>query len=68
MSYSHWEKILNQIRHKPAKLKKWKKHNVPKTRSVGKSLQTFVGGYIWLLIPRLLLSKFPLAKQPDRLI
>ena len=38
MTYSHWDKLLNQIKGKPAKVKKWKKHNVPRKRSIGKNL------------------------------
>ena len=38
MTYSHWDKMLNQIRTKPAKVKKWRKYNVPKPRSTGKNL------------------------------
>ncbi len=38
MTYSHWEKMLNQIGGKPGKVKKWLKHNNPKKRSNGKNL------------------------------
>ena len=35
MTYSHHTKVLKQIGKKPAKVKKYKKHNVPKKRSCG---------------------------------
>ena len=38
MTASSWEKIYKQIAHKPAKAKKFIKHNKPKTRTTGKTL------------------------------
>ncbi|MEK6963452.1 MAG: 30S ribosomal protein S14 [Nanoarchaeota archaeon] len=38
MTTSHHEKVMNQIKDKPAKVKKYLKHNLPKTRSNGRSL------------------------------
>ena len=35
MTYSHHTKVLKQIGKKPAKVKKYNKHNVPKERSCG---------------------------------
>ncbi|MGM5483879.1 MAG: 30S ribosomal protein S14 [Nanobdellota archaeon] len=37
MSYSNYRKAFKQLRNKPAKLKKYVKHNAPKKRSCGKS-------------------------------
>ena len=38
MSYSNYKKVFKQLRAKPIKLKKYKKHNAPKERSCGTSL------------------------------
>ena len=35
MTASDWNKILKQLRNKPAKLKKFLKHNKPKERKFG---------------------------------
>ena len=35
MTASDWNKILNQLRNKPAMLKKFIKHNKPKERKIG---------------------------------
>lgn len=37
MSYSNYKKAFKQLKAKPAKLKKYKKHNAPKKRSCGLS-------------------------------
>lgn len=37
MSYSNHKKAFKQLKSKPAKMKKYKKHNVPKQRSCGLS-------------------------------
>ena len=37
MTASDWKKMLKQLKGKPGKLKKAKKHNKPKERSTGKS-------------------------------
>ena len=37
MTTSDYKKVLKQISKKPAKMKKFQKHNVPKTRSCGKA-------------------------------
>lgn len=39
MSYSNHEKEFKQLKVKPAKLEKYKKHNAPKKRSCGVSLK-----------------------------
>ena len=39
MTYSNYNKALNQLNAKPVKLKKFLKHNVPKKRSCGLSLK-----------------------------
>lgn len=36
MTYSDYKKAFKQLKVKPAKLAKYKKHNAPKKRSVGK--------------------------------
>jgi small subunit ribosomal protein S14 len=35
MTVSNWKKILRQLKNKPAKLKKFLKHNKPKERKFG---------------------------------
>jgi small subunit ribosomal protein S14 len=35
MTYSDYKKVFKQLEVKPAKLKKYKKHNSPKDRSTG---------------------------------
>ncbi len=35
MTTSHYSKMLNQLKVKPAKYNKFKKHNAPKTRKFG---------------------------------
>lgn len=37
MTYSNYKKAFKQLRAKPAKLKKYIKHNAPKQRSCGRS-------------------------------
>ncbi len=37
MTYSDATKVFKQLKNKPAKLKKFMKHNMPKKRSTGKS-------------------------------
>ncbi len=37
MTASSWEKILNQVGHKPGKKARVMKHNAPKPRSCGKA-------------------------------
>jgi small subunit ribosomal protein S14 len=37
MSYSNWKKAFKQLKAKPVKLKKYKKHNSPAQRSCGRS-------------------------------
>lgn len=37
MSYSDFRKVFKQLKTKPSKLKKYKKHNAPKKRSCGVS-------------------------------
>ena len=39
MTTSDWKKTFKQLKHKPSKLKKYKKHNAPKDRSVGIATQ-----------------------------
>jgi small subunit ribosomal protein S14 len=39
MSYSNYKKEFKQLKVKPAKLKKYTKHNAPKDRSCGISLK-----------------------------
>lgn len=39
MSYSDYRKVFKQLRVKPAKLKKYIKHNAPKSRSCGIALR-----------------------------
>ena len=39
MSYSNYNKVFKQLKTKPAKLKKYIKHNAPKKRSCGRSLR-----------------------------
>lgn len=39
MTYSYYKKPFKQLRTKPAKLKKYIKHNTPKERSCGMSTQ-----------------------------
>ncbi len=39
MTTSDWTKVFKQLRVKPEKLKKYKKHNAPKARSCGKVLK-----------------------------
>lgn len=51
MSYSDHRKMLKQLKVKPAKLKKFLKHNAPKERSCGRALKHCsrcgrVGGHI----------------------
>ncbi len=40
MSYGSHDKVFKQLKIKPAKLKKYIKHNAPKKRSCGRSLRT----------------------------
>ena len=40
MTYSHHNKVLEQIGSKPAKVKKYDKHNVPRARTTGKATKT----------------------------
>ncbi|MBD3204607.1 30S ribosomal protein S14 [Candidatus Woesearchaeota archaeon] len=37
MTTSDYKKVLKQIKSKPAKVKKFKKHNLPKERSCGRA-------------------------------
>lgn len=37
MSYSDYKKVFKQLKAKPVKLKKYKKHNAPKERTCGVS-------------------------------
>ena len=37
MSYSNFKKVFKQLKAKPAKLKKYVKHNSPKDRSCGRA-------------------------------
>lgn len=51
MTYSNYKKAFKQLRVKPAKLKKYVKHNAPKQRSCGKSTKRCtitgrVGGHV----------------------
>jgi small subunit ribosomal protein S14 len=39
MTYSNFKKEFKQLKAKPAKMKKFLKHNAPKTRSCGISLR-----------------------------
>lgn len=39
MSYSHHSKVFKQLAVKPAKLKKFVKHNAPKERTTGVNLR-----------------------------
>ena len=39
MTASDYRKVLKQIGHKPTKLAKWKKHNVPKQRAFGATVK-----------------------------
>lgn len=39
MSYSNYEKMFKQLKVKPGKLEKYKKHNAPKERKTGRSLK-----------------------------
>ena len=39
MTYSNYEKMFKQLKVKPAKLAKYKKHNAPKERKTGVSLR-----------------------------
>jgi len=39
MTYSNFKKAFKQLRAKPAKLKKYIKHNAPKARTVGIALR-----------------------------
>lgn len=39
MTYSNYNKVFKQLKVKPPKLKKYKKHNAPKKRSCGVSLR-----------------------------
>ena len=39
MTYSNHKKMLKQLKVKPAKLKKFVKHNAPKDRSCGRALK-----------------------------
>ena len=39
MTTSNYNKVFKQLKNKPAKLAKYKKHNSPKKRSVGKALK-----------------------------
>jgi small subunit ribosomal protein S14 len=39
MTASDYKKAFKQLRSKPAKLQKYKKHNAPKKRSCGKNLK-----------------------------
>jgi len=39
MTYSNYNKVFKQLKAKPAKLIKYKKHNAPKKRSCGISLK-----------------------------
>ena len=36
MTISDWRKVLKQLKPKPAKMKKYIKHNAPKDRAVGR--------------------------------
>ncbi len=42
MGASDWNKIVRQIRRKPAKLQRFMKHNVPKKRTTGMALRKCV--------------------------
>ncbi len=51
MTYSDYRKVFKQLKAKPAKLKKFIKHNAPKERKGGKSVKKCVrcgrvGGHI----------------------
>ena len=39
MTQSNYKKVFKQLKSKPAKLKKYKKHNAPKKRTTGLSLK-----------------------------
>ena len=39
MTYSSYDKVFKQLEVKPAKLKKYVKHNAPKLRKFGKSFR-----------------------------
>jgi|TARA_Y100000310_G_scaffold159627_1_gene159235 ribosomal protein S14 len=39
MTYSSYKKVFKQLKNKPEKLKKFIKHNAPKKRKHGKSLE-----------------------------
>jgi ribosomal protein S14 len=39
MTASNYEKMLKQLRHKPAKMQRYLKHNKPKVRTTGKALR-----------------------------
>ena len=39
MSYSNYDKVFKQLKVKPAKLEKYKKHNSPKERKTGIALR-----------------------------
>jgi len=39
MTVGNYNKVLKQIKGKPAKLKRYEKYNVPKKKSCGKSLK-----------------------------
>lgn len=42
MTYSNFKKAFKQLKTKPAKLKKFLKHNAPKQRSCGRNLKRCV--------------------------
>jgi len=51
MSYSNYDKVFKQLKVKPAKLRKYIKHNAPKPRTFGKSAKRCrlcgrIGGHI----------------------
>lgn len=51
MSYSNYDKAIKQLKYKPAKLKKYLKHNAPKERKTGRARKRCritgrIGGHI----------------------
>ena len=39
MTAGDWRKVMKELKAKPLKLKKYKKHNAPRTRSTGLTLK-----------------------------
>ena len=68
MTVSNWKKILKQLKRKPAKEKKFLKHNKPKERKFGIAKKKCEKGPVWANWNRPILSGDSVEENSSRLV